>query len=99
VVGVPASSNAWLDGSAVNIFAITDLKDGNFKRRVVDKVDDSKFALAHSVSVSIAGQLLAAVWPGICRQSLDPCDNPLTIDLGANCGEFFARRSLDENAI
>jgi len=60
---------------------MTNLKYGDRAGLVVNEIDNSEVALAHSVAIGISGELLGAVRPGISRQTLNAADESLAVAL------------------
>jgi hypothetical protein len=52
-----------LDESAVNVFAMSNLKDGNFQLGVVNEVYDSINTLTHAIAIIVPRKFLRAAGP------------------------------------
>jgi len=60
---------------------MTNLKYSDRAGFVVNEIDNSEVALAHPVAISISGELLGTVRPGIGRQALNAADEPRAVGL------------------
>ena len=58
---------------------MSDLYDQDDPLSVIDRVDDSIVALAHTVAVTVPGEFLASGRSGLLCQSLHPGDYPPAI--------------------
>ena len=83
--------------SAVDFSLVAYLHDSHQFGRVVDPVEDAVIALANAVLLC-AAELLAAMWPWVGREQLDPRDNALTVGL-AKIADLLGRRALDFESI
>lgn len=76
---VTARSNALLDGSSINVFAVTDLEDCDRTSFVVNEIDDSEVALPYPVAISVTSDFFGPVRSRVGRQPLNAGDKPFTV--------------------
>ena len=96
---VHGRSNDGLDGSSVDLTAMTNLVDGDYARGVVDEIDDAIVAWSDAVPVRLTRELLRATRTRFSGESLNLGDDLLAIGLGADSPKFLPRGRLDQEAI